>query len=299
MTAYTAINLDRLPAPEFIAQPAFEEILAERKARLIELAPELAAALELESEPLLQILEEDSYRILHERQAVQDAAKGNLLAYAIGPQLDHLAAFYGVARQVVQEADPGAVPPVPEILEDDARFRARIQLAPEGFTTAGSQGSYIFWALSASPEVKDVSAEPTATPGEVLITVLSTDADGAAGQDLLDQVFAVLDERRPLCSEVTVQSATIQLYSVEAVLTLFEGPDAEVVRQEAQTALQAYIGERHRLGHDVTIAGIHAALWNDGVQNITLTSPVADIVIGSGEAAFCQSIDVTVGGRNV
>ena len=129
---YTAIDLAGLPAPEIIAQPDFEEIFAARKARLIEIAAalgrpdyldELTAALELESEPLVQLLQEDSYRELLLRAAVQDAGKGNLLAFAQGAVLDHLGAFYGVARQVIQEADNSVSPPIEQVLENDIQFR--------------------------------------------------------------------------------------------------------------------------------------------------------------------------------
>ena len=42
-------------------------------------------------------------------------------------------------------------------LEDDDSFRNRIRLQPESFTTAGSELAYIFWALSAHPNISDVS----------------------------------------------------------------------------------------------------------------------------------------------
>lgn len=306
--SYSAINLTRLPAPQFIEQPDFETIFAARKARLIELAQEfgdaayvaaLTAALELESEPLVQLLQEDSYRELLLRAAVQDAGKGNLLAYASGAVLDHLAAFYGVARQVIQEANDSVSPPVPEVLEDDERLRARVQLAPEGFTTAGSRGSYTFWALSSSPLVKDVAILETATPGEVRIVVLSTNGDGTPDTALLTAVDEGTDPRRPLTDHVLIEAPTIQTYTVEAELTLYDGPDGEVVRQAAVQATQAFVEERHRLGHDITIAGLHAALYRGGVQNVTLTAPTQTVVIPSEAAAYCTGITVTVGGRDV
>lgn len=297
--SFTAINLDRLPPPIIIDQPDFESIFAARKARLIELAPHLAPALELESEALVQLLQEDSYRELIVRAAVQDAGAGNLLAFASGAVLDHLAAFYGVARLVIQEADTTVSPPVEELLEDDARLRSRVQLAPEGFTTAGSLGSYTFWALSASPLVKDVAILETATPGEVRIIVLSTVGDGTPDADLLGKVDATTQPRRPLTDHVMVEAATIQAYSVEAELTIYDGPDAELVRQASISAVQAFVNEHHRLGHDITIAGLHAALYCEGVQNIEITSPAATLVIPSDTAAHCGAITVTVGGRDV
>lgn len=297
--SFTAINLDRLPAPLIIEQPDFETIFAARKARLIELAPHLAPALELESEPLVKLLQEDSYRELILRAAVQDAGAGNLLAFASGAVLDHLAAFYGVKRLVIQEADASVSPPIEELLEDDARLRARVQLAPEGFTTAGSIGSYTFWALSASAEVKDVAILQTANPGEVRVIALSTEGNGVPGAALLAQIAETLEPRRPLTDLVMVEAASIQEYTVEAELTLYEGPGEVLVRQASIAAVEAFVAERHRLGHDITIAGLHAALYQAGVQDVALTQPAASIVIDPDAAAFCTGITVTVGGRDV
>jgi phage-related baseplate assembly protein len=308
MTAFSAINLSELPAPQIIGQPDFETIFSARKARLIELAQAfgdaayvaaLTATLELESEPLVHLLQEDSYRELLLRTAVQDAGKGNLLAFAAGSMLDHLAAFYGVSRQVIQEADASVSPPVPEVLEDDERLRARVQLAPEGFTTAGSIGSYTFWALSASPLIKDVAILETATPGEVRVVVLGVEGDGSPNAALLTAVDETTQPRRPLTDHVMVEAATVQAFTVEAELTLYNGPDAEVVRQAALTAAQVFVDEHQRLGHDITISGLHAALHQPGVQNVTLLAPSASLIVARDAAAHCTSISVSVEARDV
>ncbi|MGH1330774.1 MAG: baseplate assembly protein [Paracoccaceae bacterium] len=328
---FTAINLDRLPAPQIIEQPDFETIFAARKARLIELAPHLAPALELESEPLVKLLQEDSYRELILRAAVQDAGAGNLLAYASGALLDHLAAFYGVERLVIQEADASVSPPIEEVLEDDARLRARVQLAPEGFTTAGSIGSYLFWALSSSAFIKDVDIRAprfskaeiapelqaqlpesaivlvvdddagleNPMPGDVALSVLSSQGNGVPSAELIDGVLATTLPRRPLTDRPIAKAAIIQEYTVEAELILYDGPDAELVRQASVAAVQAFVDEHHRLGHDITIAGLHAALYREGVQDIHITAPAATLEIGSDTAAHCTQITVTVGGRDV
>lgn len=297
--SFTAINLERLPAPQIIEQPDFETIFDARKARLIELAPHLAPALELESEPLVQLLQEDSYRELLLRAAVQDAGKGNLLAYASGAVLDHLAAFYGVSRLVIQEADATASPPLEEVLEDDERLRARVQLAPEGFTTAGSIGSYTFWALSASADVKDVAILETDTPVEVRIVVLGADGSGVADADLLALVDATTQPRRPLTDFVMVDAATVQEFAVEATLTLYEGPDATLVIDAARKAVEAFVADHHSLGHDITVSGLHAALHQAGVQNVRLTQPAANLVIPADTAAYCTGIALHFGGRDV
>lgn len=300
MSAFTAINLEKFDPPTIIARKGFGTVLSEITEWLIERDPSLEAALALESEPIAKVIQAWAYREMLLRAEVDDAGKGNMLAFAAGAQLDHLGAFFGVQRAVVQAADPDARPPVPEVLEDDARLRQRVQLSLEGFTTAGSRGAYVFWGLSASPNVKDISIEST-VPGEIIATVLSTEGDGTASVEILGQVSDTLsaEEVRPLCDYVIVNSAEILTYEIDADLTFDEGPDSAVVANASKKALDAYVETRHRLGHDVTLSGIYAALHQEGVQKVNLKSPFSDIAVSSSQAAFCTKITVTDGAVNV
>ncbi|MDA0308927.1 MAG: baseplate J/gp47 family protein, partial [Proteobacteria bacterium] len=196
-----AINLEKLPAPDVVESLAFETILAEIKTDLTSRNTDIAALFEsgIESDPINKLLEAFAFRELGIRQRVNDAARSVMLPYATGTDLDNLAAFYGLIRQVVQEADLEANPPIAEILEEDARFRLRVALSLEAATTAGPVGSYISHSLNADPRVKDVSVE-SPNPGEVVVTILSTEGMGEASQDLLDTVEAALTDEfvRPL-----------------------------------------------------------------------------------------------------
>jgi phage-related baseplate assembly protein len=300
MSGFTSIDLSRLPAPSIIDLSDFETILAALKADIIAALPELESALELESEPLVKVLESWAYRELLLRTAVNEAGRSVLLAFATGGNLDHIGAFFNVSRLVITEANPSAVPPIEEVLESDERLRARVQLSFEGFSTAGSVGSYVYWALAASGDVKDVSVS-SPNPGDVLVTILSTVGNGGAAASLLDEVAAVLsaEDRRPLTDLVSVVSGSIFEYTVEAVLTLYPGPDASLVLAASEAALGEYVSQHHRLGHDITRSGILAALHGVGVQNVSLVSPASDIVVGDTAAAFCTLVTVTVGGVDV
>ena len=59
-------------------------------------------------------------------------------------------------------------------IEKDDPFRNRIRLAPESFTVAGSELAYVFWALTAHPDIADVScySQPLLQPGDVNVMVL-------------------------------------------------------------------------------------------------------------------------------
>ncbi len=64
----------------------------------------------------------------------------------------------------------------------------------------------------------------------------------------------------------------------------------------ALAAAQAYAAAQHRLGRDVTLSGIYAALHQPGVQRVELTSPTASIVVGRQGATYCTGITLHDGG---
>jgi len=297
MSGYSAIDLSLLPVPDVVETLDYEVILAAMKADLAARAPDLAAVLALESEPVVKLLEVCAYREVLIRARVNDAAQAVTLARATGTDLDNLAALFGVARLVINPGDPLAVPPVAPTLESDADLRRRAQLALEGFSTAGPEGAYVFHALSADADVLDVSAtSPSA--GDVLVTVLSRTGSGTAPAPLLATVQAALnaDDVRPLCDNVVVQSAAIVSYAITATLYFYPGPDSAVVMAAAQAAATAYAAAQHRIGRDVTISGLHAALHQPGVQRVVLTSPSAALTIGSAQASWCTAITLINGG---
>lgn len=291
--SFTVVDLSQLPAPNVVDPLDFETIFNEMLADLQSRDSTFDAL--VESDPAYKILEVCAYRELLMRQRVNEAAQAVMLAFATGEDLDQIGANFDVERLTITPADDTTVPPTPAVMESDTDFRARIQLSFEGFTTAGSEGSYVFHALGADADVKDVQAI-SPTPGNVTVYVLSRSGDGTAPQTLLDKVNAKLtaEEVRPLTDHVTVESADIQDYQITAVLTLFPGPDSEVVKQAAIDAVTKYAEDQRRIAYDVTLSGIYAALHQPGVQNVTLTSPSASLVLGDGQASHCTAINVTV-----
>lgn len=302
MSSFTTVNLADLAPPDVIETLDFEAILAEMIADLQARDPSFTAL--VESDPAFKVLEVCAYREVILRQRVNDAARAVMLASARGNDLGQIGANYEVQRLTIDPGDPTAIPPIDPVYEEDDDYRKRIQLSPEGYTTAGSEGSYTFHGLSADPDVKDIQAV-SPTPGVVNVYVLSRTGDGEAGTPLLDTVEAALNgERvRPMTDNVTVQSAAIIDYVIEAELVMYPGPDAEVVRTAAAAALAEYVAAVHRIGYDVSLSGVNAALHQPGVQRVKLigATPTPDsegllVAISDGEAPKCTDITVTVAG---
>lgn len=298
------IDLSQLPAPEVIETVDYETILAERKATLVSLYPEeeqeaIARTLALESDPIVKVLEESAYREAILLQRINEAAVAGMVAYAIGSDLDQLAANNNVERLIITPADETQIPPVAAEMESDSDLRQRIPAAFEGMSVAGPSGAYEFHALSADGRVADASATSPA-PAEVTVTIMSREGDGTAPDDLLQVVSLALndDEVRPVGDRLTVISAQIVNYSVDAVLFVYPGPATEPILAAAKAQLTAYINEQRRLGRDIRRSAIYAALHVQGVQRVELQQPTGDVVLNKTQAAFCTETRVVIGGSD-
>ncbi|MCU1717428.1 baseplate J/gp47 family protein [Pseudomonas sp. 5P_3.1_Bac2] len=295
MSQFTAINLALVAAPDVVENLDYEVIYQQMLDDLLQRMPELDAL--LESEPALKILQVAAYRELILRQRINDAAHAVMLPYARGKDLENLGALFGVTRLLVTPADPSAVPPKPAVYEGDEELRYRIQLSLEGLSTAGPEGAYIFHAMSADGEVLDASAVSD-KPGEVQITVLARTNPGTPSNALLSLVNAAVnaEDVRPLTDLVSVKAAKIVEYKIEAVLYFFAGPDRGVIMQNAQNSAKTYAQTQHRLGLDVTLSGLYAALHQPGVQRVELISPKQNLVLDRQSASYCSAINLSYGG---
>lgn len=299
------VDLKKLPAPKVVQELSYETLFAQRKDKFLslqetgELREHWQARLQLESEPVVKLLEENAYLELLLRTHINESAKAVMLAYATGSDLDQLGALFGIKRLIIQAEDLNAHQPIPPQHEDDERFRTRIQMSLEGLTTAGSRASYEFHALSTSTKIKDVDVtSPNA--GTVKVAILSTEGQGTADSDLINAVKEKLNAEhiRPLTDTVLVESAVILPYEIRATLTLYPSVLESVVMANVNQAITHYTNKQHLLGIDITLSGIYSALHQEGVQNVKLTQPLEDLIVQPHQAAYCSQIQINVGGRD-
>lgn len=289
----TAVDLSQLPPPDVVEALDFETILARRKADFLARFPEFTAF--VESDPAIKLLETGAYAELVLRQRINDAARSVMIAYAQGGDLDNLATLLGVVRRVITPANPPSVPVA--VMESDEDLRRRVLLAPDSYSVAGPASAYVYHALSADGDVLDAAAISPA-PGEVIVAILSRIGDGTASPELLANVEDLLagGEVRPLTDSVTVQSAELLPFDIEAQLTLYPGPDSQLILDTATAALDRLLATNRRLGRNISRSAIIAALHAGGVQNVNLIAPTADIIVEPIEVASPGTIAVTIAG---
>ncbi|MEY7647796.1 MULTISPECIES: baseplate assembly protein [Klebsiella] len=295
------IDLSQLPKPTIIEELDFETILAEVKAVMVAAFPAdqrsaVAAALGLESEPLNIIAQAMAYRELLLRQRINEGAAACMLSHSTGDDLDNIAANLDTERLTITPATDTA----DAVMEGDEALRLRAQAAFEGMSVAGPSAAYEYFARSASGKVADARATSPA-PAEVVVAVLSTEGDGTASEELLIAVAtAVNDEEvRPLGDRVTVQSAEIVEYEIDATLYLYPGPESEPIINAALASLQNFLKNADKkIGRDVARSAISASLHVQGVQRVVLNSPRGDLQIDNTQAARNTRYTVDNGGTD-
>ncbi len=248
-TRFTASGLDLTAlAPSSLFPPlSFESI---RTARINDLIARLNAAgftynvQALESDPAIYLMETGAYRELLTDQTIQDAQLSVLLAFAQGPFLDRLGDDQGTARMVVTPAvtDGSGNIVTPAVMESDARYRGRIQLAPEAYPATGTPGGYIYHAMGADTRVLDCGCAvlnqglPSVM---VALTVLSSEPGNVPSQPVLNNVYnAVYAEGVKLLTDtIAINPAVPAPYQINAILNVLPGPDTGIVLANAQAAI--------------------------------------------------------------
>lgn len=298
MSTATAIDLSKVPFPDVVEELDFETIYTEMANAVragipgvIDPMPDFDET--IDSDPAVKVLQASAYFRMLDRQRVNNACLDVLIPYAKGTNLDNLGLLAQVTRFSYMVGDD-------IIYESDDDFRARIILAPDGYSVAGPENAYVYHAVSADPDVADASAT-SPTPGAIIVSVLSRTGDGTADAPLLATVTAALtaEDVRPLTDFVTVQSATIVPYVITANMYTYAGPDRATVLAEARVQIEKYVTESRKIGRDITRNGIHAALRVGGVQNVVLTEPAADITITDLQAAYCPLASITLNDSGV
>lgn len=286
------IDISKVPVPDIVETLEYEVILEKIMADFIKLEPDYGEI--LDSDPVYKVMQIAAYREMIMRQRVNDSARSVLLPSSKKNDLDNLAAFFNLQRDVIVPGNPNANPPVLPVYETDESLKQKILLAWSSITTAGPKDSWEFHAREASPLIKDATAFRLPL-GKTGITLLSHEGDGTVSPELITTVENKVNTEsvRPLCSFGVFQSAIINSWQLIAKLTITNELLKTVALQEAIKAAQLYVDKQHRIGATISISALLAALNVEGVEDVELLSPLTNIETDQLSAPYCASIEVT------
>jgi uncharacterized phage protein gp47/JayE len=172
--------------------------------------------------------------------------------------------------------------------EKDDALRARCKARWAALGMGGTEEAYRLWATSASPAVTRAKVQVSQTvAGQVDVYVAGT-AGTVQPQDAAD-VSAYIALRAPLGVMVNVQPATASVVNVRATLAGKAQYTADA-QAAAAGAVQAVVASTPIGGTVYRSALIEALMSPEGVDNVTLTTPAADVVLTATQVATAGTI---------
>ncbi|KAB2752903.1 baseplate J/gp47 family protein [Brucella anthropi] len=283
----STFDFSTLPPPEVIKTFYYETILSERMTDLRQRL--LAAGIDydvghLETDILKVVHLGDSMREVTLRSAINDAAMANLLAFALGGDLEHLAFFYDVERL--------------EGETDDA-LRDRTVLAIKARSPGGSEWWYAAAAKRADVRIRSVKPYREKFWPIIHIAVLSNENGGIPDQKMLDAVTTeVMSDRvRLLNDTLIIEPAVATGTDIEADIWLL--PDAAFGLMDVLPEIlrQAWKSEA-AIGFDLEPSWIEARLHVSGVKRVQVRSPLESVIASEGVALTPGSIKLNFMGRD-
>jgi phage-related baseplate assembly protein len=178
----------------------------------------------------------------------------------------------------------------------DEHFRERIRLASAGYSNAGSEAAYRFFALSADP---DIAAVSIANPEDGHVEIVPIMKGGVLpSQEVLDSIVAMCsaDKVRPMTDYVTAISPISAPFDIELVYYIdTAGENATVANVEGTDgAIEKYIlWQMTELGRDINPDKLRAEVLSAGAFRIDVVEPTFTELDVFTVAQFSGNLSVT------
>lgn len=276
------IDLSRLPVPAVIEALDYETLFSLYVDRFLDVWADERALdptlpefniLTLRSDPVAVTLRTIAYLRLLDRQRVNDVVRSLLAPLATGSDLDNIAARQGVERLEITPAQGQT----PALMETDAALLRRYLLSFEK-ASAGSRNRYLYEAWTAWPQMLDARVNgwrEHSRRGDTDIVIIGPEgrlADEAEKKLVRDAVMH--PSVHPEAVAVTVINARRAEYAVDLVVEVQPGPDAEVVRQEADARVRRAAEARMQIGGEIPVGYLAGAAYGASVVRVRDNAPV-------------------------
>ena len=216
-------------------------------------------------------------------QAVEAGAGGNVIAGTV-------TLLSAMPVGVVQCTNPAAFSGGCDAESDEA-LRGRV-LASYQRLPNGANAAYYEQEAMRYPGVAAAKAVGRARGIGTVNVVIATHA-GVPDAALLAAVEMDLQKKREIAVDVKVLAPTVETVAVTAALKAAPGYTFAEVKAGAQSALEALF-TGGLLGKNVTTARLLTLLCGvEGVENVHLTAPAADVAVGSTELPMLGTVTIS------
>lgn len=182
--------------------------------------------------------------------------------------------------------------------EDEENYRQRIHLAPEGFSVAGPEGAYEYFARQFSPLIHDVRIS-SPSDGVVDMRLLLKNGEIPTETFIQEaQSFLGAKDKRPLTDKLQVSIPDVIAYNIDVTYYIrSEDVDSEdLIKVKVLKAINDYvIWQRSRIGRDINPSELTTLVRMAGAKRILINSPMYT-AIGKNDLAVVEVTNVIYGG---
>jgi len=182
--------------------------------------------------------------------------------------------------------------------ESDDRFRERIRLSLERFSTAGPRLAYEYWVKTAHQDITDVSVY-SPEPGKVKVHFLVKDGE-LPSEDMLNLVrdFLNQDKIRPLTDFVLVEPPEVVNYEVKLTYWIHRKnePLVKTIQEKVSQAVSDFVAwTGSKIGRDILPEELIQRVKEAGAYRVKVEAP-AYTEITQSQVAKASNVQITYGG---
>lgn len=187
--------------------------------------------------------------------------------------------------------------------DGDDRYRERIRLAPSTQSTAGPKNGYVYWAMTADPDIIDVAID---NPSANVVDIYALMTGGAIpDSETLEKIEEVCgaDDVRPMTDQVTAKAPAQVSYDIQLKYYCTKDNEADTIRAvegEGGAIDQYNAWQCGALGRDINPDQLRKLIlcpdWDSsliGADRVEITKPVFTTLDYSKVAKFSGSVTVT------
>ncbi|MDO4439193.1 MAG: baseplate J/gp47 family protein [Eubacteriales bacterium] len=178
--------------------------------------------------------------------------------------------------------------------ESDEKYRESIYAAPDGYTTGGSEPSYVWMCRKFSSAIEDVLVEsPSPNNIKIWYTLEGGELPGSEFNKRLEE-YLKDPERKILNDNITVSAPTTAEYNVNVKYFVARSATnrAEEIQNSVKKAVNEYIlWQKNKIGRDINPDMLIKMIINAGAIRCEITSPARKVL---DKTAIAKESEVSV-----
>lgn len=182
--------------------------------------------------------------------------------------------------------------------QSDESYRETIFMAPSGYSTAGPEDAYTYWAKRHSTKIMDIK---TVTPADDTVQIIVLLVDGEIpDESFLDgmQEYLSGNNIKPMTELVEVIAPSVISYDISGTYYINQSDKdrALLIQDKVNEAINEYVlWQKSKIGRDLNPYQLHYLLMKAGVKRVELTTPTFSN-INDSSVAIAENITLTYGG---